>query len=230
MLIATHDTLANPGILDTRSLPRKFLGRVMPVPRGAGAGLWFRLAVEIQPLRYTAELLPFIVAPLMFRDLATQVMQAPALMVITVAVVELKLLRLSSAARRRAVDADEAARRLGTLAFRARACLRRIAARHDLSEGDLRLVVEQSELARIAPLTIVSVQAEAPKPHVLALDAADRAVLAEGLFDADFTERDLLAVNHRDDTYLRDIAQDARAVSAHARLAARLQQRAAAAS
>ncbi|MGS4946260.1 hypothetical protein ACVDG3_12330 [Meridianimarinicoccus sp. RP-17] len=230
MLIVTHDTLANPGILDTRSLPKKFLGRVMPVPRGAGAGLWLRLAVEIQPLRYTAELLPFIVAPLMVRDLATQVMQAPALMVITVAVVELKLLRLSAAARSRAVGADEAARRLDTLAFRARACLRRIAARHDMAEGELRLVVEQSELARIAPLTLVSVQADHPKPRVLPLDADDRAVLAEGLFDADFTERDLLAVNHSDSTYLRDITQQARAVSAHARLAARLDQRAAAAS
>lgn len=230
MLIVTHDTLANPGILDTRSLPRKFFGRVMPVPRGAGAALWLRLMVEIQPLRYTAELLPFIVAPLVFRDLATQVMQAPALMVITVAVVELKLLRLSAAARARAVDADTADRRRDTLAFRARACLRRIAARHDMTAGELRLVVEQSELARVAPLTLVSVQTDQPKPRVLPLDPADRAILTEGLFDAAFTERDLLAVNHRDQTYLRDIAQDARAVSAHARLAARLDQRAAAAS
>lgn len=228
MLIVTHDTLANPGILDTRSLPKKFLGRVMPVPRGAGARQWLRLAVEIQPLRYTAELLPFILAPLLFRDLATQVMQAPALMIVTVAVLELKVLRLSRAARDRAVDPDTADRRRDTLAFRARACLRRIAARHDLRDGELRLVVEQSELARIAPLTLVSVQTDTPKPRVLPLDAQDRAILTEGLFDADFTERDLLAVNHRDQTYLRDIVQVARAVSAHARLAARLDQLAAA--
>jgi hypothetical protein len=230
MLIVTHDTLANPGILETRSLPKKFLGRVMPVPRGHGVAGWLRLLLEIQPLRYTAELLHFIVAPLVFRDLATQVMQAPALMVITVAVVELKLLRLSHAARDRAVDADTADRRRDTLAFRARACLRRIAARHDIAEGDLRLVVEQSELARVAPLTLVSVQADSPKPHVLALDDADRAILTDGLFDADFTERDLLAVNHRDSTYLRDVTIAARAVSAHARLAARLDKRAATAS
>jgi hypothetical protein len=96
-----------------------------------------------------------------------------------------------------------------------------------MSEGVLRLVVEQSELARVAPLTLVSVQTDQPKPRLLSLDAADRAVLA-GLFDADLTERDLLAVNHRDDLYVRDIAQEARAVSAHARLAALLENREAA--
>ena len=90
------------------------------------------------------------------------------------------------------------------------------------------MVIEQSELARIAPLTLVSVQTDQPGPRLLALDEGDRAVLREGLFDADLTERDLLAVNHRDDLYIRDIAQEARAVSAHARLAAALEKRQAA--
>jgi hypothetical protein len=36
-----------------------------------------------------------------------------------------------------------------------------------------------------------------------------------------------LAVNHRDEQYLRDVAQEARAVSTHGRLAAFLEQRAA---
>lgn len=228
MLIVTRDTLANPGILETRSLPKKFLGRVLLRPRAQGSRIWLRYLVEIQPLRYVVTLAPFIVAPLMFRDLATPVMQAPALMLILVAVVEMRVLRLSQSERDRAVDPAEADRRRDTLAFRARACLRRIAARHGLTEGELRLVVEQSDLARIAPLTLVSVQTDRPKPHVLPLDDADRAVLADGLFDAEFTERDLLAVNHRERTYLRDIAQDTRAVSAHARLAAFLDQRAAA--
>ena len=62
----------------------------------------------------------------------------------------------------------------------------------------------------------------------LSLDEGDRAALAD-LFDPDLTERDLLAVNHRDDLYIRDIAQEARAVSAHARLAAALEKRAGAA-
>lgn len=153
------------------------------------------------------------------RDLAVPVMQAPALMVILVVLVELKVLRLTTQARAGQVGP---ARRLDALAFRRRSCLRGIAARRDLREGALRLVVEQSELARIAPLTLVSVQSGTPLPHVLALDRKDRELLSKGLFDDAFTERDLVAVNHRDNRYVREVAQESRAVSAHARLAALL--------
>lgn len=224
MLIVTDATIANRGVLETSSLPKKFFGRVMLFPRGAGVRVWLRLIVEIQLLRYLVTLLPFVAAPLLYPNLALPVMEAPALMLVLVGVVELRVLGLSKSARARQVTADEAARRLDTLAFRARACLRRIAARHDMAEGQLHLVVEQSELARIAPLTLVSVQTETPDPHLLALDDQDRAILLAGLFDAGFTEGDLLAVNHRDDLYLRDIVQEARAVSAHTRLAAYLEQ------
>jgi hypothetical protein len=227
MLIVTDATIANRGVLETRSLPKKFFGRVQLVPRHAGVGLWLRLIVELQLLRYLAALIPFVALPLMSRDLAAPVTQAPLAMLVVIGLVEMKVLRLSPAGRRRAVGEDEAARRLDTLAFRARACLRRIAARHDIAEGELRLVIEQSELARIPPLTLVSVQTDTPGPRLLALDEADRAVLAD-LFDAELTERDLLAVNHREDRYIRDIAQEARAVSAHARLAAYLDKQAAA--
>ncbi len=224
MLIVTDATIANARVLETRSLPKKFLGRVQLVPKGAGLSLWARMIVEIQILRYLGALLPFVVIPLMSRDLALPVTQAPLAMLVVIALVELKVLRLSKAARAGLVDADEAARRLDTLAFRARAALRRIAARQGIAEGQLRLVVEQSELARIAPLTLVSVQTDRPAPRLLSLDAQDSAAL-DGLFDAALTEADLLAVNHRDDRYIRDIAQEARAVSAHARLAAALEKR-----
>jgi hypothetical protein len=227
MLIVTEATIANSGVLETRSLPKKFFGRVQLVPKGAGPGLWLRLIVEIQLLRYLSALLPFVAFPLMSRDLALPVTQAPLAMLVVIAFFEMKVLRLSKAGRERAVDGDEADRRLDALAFRAKACLRRIAARHDLTEGQLRLVIEQSELARIPPLTLVSVQTDTPEPRLLSLDAEDRAGLAD-LFDADLTERDLLAVNHREDRYIRDIAQDARGVSAHARLAAFLEKREAA--
>lgn len=223
MLILTKATLWNPGVLETRSLPKKFLGRVLIIPVTASFRVWGRLLVEMQLIRFTVTLLPFALPPLMVRDLAVPVMQAPALMVILVVLVELKVLRLSPKARAAAVGPDEAARRLDTLAFRARACLRRIAARHDLREGALRLVVEQSDLARIPPLTLVSVQSDTPEPRVLPLDAEDRALLSTGLFDETFTERDLLAANHRDKRYVREVAQEARAVSAHARLAALLE-------
>lgn len=227
MLILTHATMWNPGVLETKSLPKKFLGRVPVLPAQAGLATWARLLVEMQLLRFLVTLLPFAVTPIMSRDLAVPVMQAPALMVVLVLLVEIKVLRLGPKGRARQVNADEAARRLDTLAFRARSCLRRIAARHDLQEGTLRLVVEQSELARVPPLTLVSVQGDTPDPHVLRLDAEDREVLRQGLFDRDLTERDLLAVNHRDNRYIREIAQETRAVSAHARLAALLERTAA---
>jgi hypothetical protein len=227
MLILTDATMRNPGVLETRSLPKKFLGRVLVVPLNAGLRTWVRLLVEMQPLRFLITLMPFAISPILVRDLAVPVMQAPALMVILVLLVEIKVLRLSAKARAKQVGTDEAARRLDTLAFRGRSCLRRIAARHDLQEGTLRLVVEQSELARIPPLTLVSVQSDLPVPHVVRLDREDREVLTQGLFDATFTERDLLAVNHRDNRYVREISQEARAVSAHARLAARLERTAA---
>ena len=73
------------------------------------------------------------------------------------------------------------------------------------------------------PLTLVSVQSDTPEPRVLPLDAEDRALLSTGLFDETFTERDLLAANHRDKRYVREVTQEARAVSAHARLAALLE-------
>lgn len=227
MLILTNATMWNPGVLETRSLPKKFLGRVLVVPLNAGLRTWGRLLVEMSVLRFLVTLMPFAISPILVRDLAVPVMQAPVLMVILVLLVEMKVLRLTAKARARQVGPDEAARTLDTLAFRGRSCLRRIAARHDLGEGTLRLVVEQSELARIAPLTLVSVQSDTPGPHVLRLDPEDRDLLSEGLFDASLTERDLLAVNHRDNRYIREITQEARAVSAHARLAALLERTAA---
>ncbi len=223
MLILTDATLCNPGVLETRSLPKKFLGRVFIAPSTTSFRIWGRLLVEMQFLRFMVTLMPFALTPMMARDLAVPVMQAPALMVLLIVLVELKVLRLTARARAAQVGPDEAARRLDALSFRARDCLRRIAARHDLREGALRLVLEQSELARIPPLTLVSVQSDTPRPHVLALDPDDRDILGKGLFDDALSERDLLAANHRDNLYLREITQETRAVSAHARLAALLE-------
>lgn len=221
MLIVTKDTIANRSALDTSSLPKQFLGRALVVPRDWGQIL--RMIVELQALRYLVTLAPFIIAPLMSRNLAMPVMQAPALMLVLIAFVELKVLRLSKSARAKLLDADQMDRRLDTLTFRARACLRKIAAQQGITSGQLRLVIEQSELARLPPLTLVSVQSESPNPHLLTLDPVARAVLQDGLFDDQFSEHDLLAVNHHADVYLRDIAQEAGAVSAQTRLAAYLQ-------
>lgn len=224
MLIVCDDTIRNKGVLETRSLPKKFMGRVQVLPRGASVGLWGRLIVEMQLVRYLAALLPFGILPFLSADAALGVTQAPLAMVVVIGVVELRVLRLTDTQRERLMDADEAARRMDTLRFRARAVLRQIAARHGIAEGQLRLVVEQSDLARIVPLTFVTVQSATPEPHVVALDAGDRAVLEGGLFDAEFSERDLLALNQFENDFVREIEQDARGVSAHARLAAMLDQ------
>ncbi|KPQ17231.1 MAG: hypothetical protein HLUCCO18_05260 [Rhodobacteraceae bacterium HLUCCO18] len=225
MLIVAPRTIANAGVLETRSLPKKFFGRVQLVPKGASLGLWARLILEIQFLRYIAALVPFIAFPFMSNELALPVTQAPLAMVLVIAVVEMRVLRLSDRARERLVTEDDAARRLDAFAFRARAALRRIAARHGIAEGEILLVAEQSELARVPPLTLVSVQSAVPGPHLLDLDAEDRAILEETLFDEDLTERMLHDVNMREGQPIREVRIEARSVSAHARLAAALKAR-----
>jgi hypothetical protein len=225
MLIVAPQTIANAGVLETRSLPKKFFGRVQLFPKGAGLGLWARLILEIQFLRYMAALVPFIAIPFMSNDLALPVTQAPLAMVLVIALVEMRVLRLSDRARQRLVTDDEAARRLDAFTFRARAALRRIAARRGIAEGEIMLVAEQSELARVPPVTLVSVQSAVPEPHVLDLDAEDRAILQETLFDAELTERMLHAVNMREGQPIREVRIEARSVSAHARLAAALKER-----
>lgn len=225
MIIVSPSTISNSKVLETRTVPKKMLGRIALYPKAAGWRIWARLIVEVQLLRYLLALLPFAGIPFMRNDLALPITQAPIAMLMVIGVVEMRGLRYSKKERARRVDDDEAARRLDQLAFRARAILRKIAARHGLSEGTLHLVMEQSELARIPPLTLVSVQTDTPTPHLLSLDAADREAIDTGLFDSDFDERALAAVNQKEEVFLRDVAQEARGVSAHARLSALLDQR-----
>jgi hypothetical protein len=94
-----------------------------------------------------------------------------------------------------------------------------------MSEGELALVLEQSELARVTPLTLVSVQSPTPGPHVLDLDAEERAILETRLFDDDLTERMLHNANLREDRHIREVKVAAESVSAHARLAAWMDRR-----
>lgn len=219
MIILSPDTVLNPSTLETRSIPKKVIGRVQILPRGAGLGAWMRLVLEVQLLRYLAALFPFLVLIFMSRDMALPVTQAPLAMILVIGVIELKVFRLSKGAREKLLTEEEADRIHDEFAFRAKAALRRIAARHELTVGDLRLIAEQSELARVPPLTFVSVQMAEPEPQVMALTKEDRAVLEE-LFDATLTERDLHRANLRRDDVIRDIRIDASGVSAHARLAA----------
>lgn len=224
MFVVTRDTIVGRAPLDMRSLPRKFLGRVLVIPRaGAGWGVIWRLVFEMQMLRYFVALAPFLVAMLVWPHLALPIAQAPLAMILFIALIETKLLTYTPEARKALLPEAEAGRILDTLTFRARGLLPAIAARHGIEAGRLHLVVEQSEIARIAPLTLVSVQAEDP-PRILDLSQTDRAEIGT-LFDAELTEKMLHKVNARDRSYIRDIALEARSVSAHTRMAARIKAR-----
>jgi hypothetical protein len=223
VFILTPETIWNPHVLEMRQVPRRVFGRVMIFPRrDAGTGLWLRLIFEMEVLRYLLALVPFLLAAVMYPRYAGAIAQAPLPMLIVIYFFEVKVLRLPPAAAKALASEAEVERGLDLLRVRAVAVLSRIAAGRGLVEGRLHLVVEQSEIWRMPPLTLVSVQSEAgPKsrPEVVRLSAAERGMLA-GLFDAAFSERDLLRINLASKECLRDVGFDVRGVSAHARLAA----------
>ena len=155
--------------------------------------------------------------------------QAPILMVLLIGVVEMRLLRLSPRARAALCTETEAARVLDLLSARGRTILTRIAAARDLGPGRLHLVVEQSELARIAPLTYVSLQHEPDegRPAVLALTAAEEGMIRSTLMSGDLGEAALWRANARTGEMLRMVTLDTAAVSAHARLQVLMERQAA---
>ncbi len=222
MWIVTPDTVRNPDALRVRQLPRRFFKRVTLIPRGrVSAGMWLRILAEFQVLRYTLPLLPVVAIGLVWTNTALALSQAPLLMFLLIWWVEMRLLRVPAGRRRALIDPDAAARGLDLLHVRAKAVLTRVAAARGMRAGQLHLVVEQSELGRLPPLTYVSVQSE-EGPAVITLDPAERALIATDLFQPPLDERVLHRINQAEDVFLRDIALDARQVSAHARLAAAL--------
>lgn len=222
MFIVTHTTIRNPRILNVRQLPRKFFGRVTVWPRASERfGMWLRRIIEFQSVRYVLELSPLIVIGALWNVAALPIAQAPILMVGIIWLVEMRVLRVPKSRQRRLVDPAEAARALDLLKVQSRDVLTRIAALRGLRRGQLHLVVEQSVLWRLTPLTYVTVQSE-DGPEVLNLSPEEQALIKERLFQGKLTERLLQRVNHAENTFLRDISFDTRGVSAHARLEAAL--------
>lgn len=225
LFVLAPEVVWNPAILKFSSAPRKILQRGLLFPKGeAGAGLKFRLVVESQFVRYFVTLIPFIAAGVTWPQLALPLGSAPILMLIAIGLVELRLLRIPAHQRAAVMSEAEAARVLDTLTFRGRRVLTELAARRGVEAGTLYLVIEQSDLARIPPLTLVSLQCDAGKSRLVPLTAADRAVVRAELFDAGFTEAALAQANQREGVFFRSVAFEARGVSAHARLAAVLDQ------
>ncbi len=222
MLIVTHDTIRNPVILEVRQLPRKFVERVTVWPRGPiGLGGLLRILAEFQLMRYLLWLLPLVVIGMTWRQTALPLSQAPILMFVLIWWMEMRVLRVPPARREKLIDADAAERGLDLLRVQARAVLTKIAAGRGLREGQLRLVVEQSPLSWLTPLTYVTVQSE-DGPEVVSLTPEERAIIEAGLFRAPLTEKLLHRINASQDEFLREIMLDARSVSAHARLEAAL--------
>lgn len=222
MHILTHTTLRNPAILKVRQLPRKFFGRVAVWPRGPlGAGTFLRLIIEFQAVRYVLTLSPFIFIGLSWNALALPMAQAPVLMIFMIWFVEMRILRVSKVRRPKLMEGAQAERMIDLLRVQSRAALTQIAAAREMKRGELHLVVEQSELWRLAPLTFVSVQSD-EGPEVVRLSTTEQEIITQTLFQPPLTEKVLQRVNQSQGIFLRDITFDARGVSAHARLAAAL--------
>lgn len=224
MFIVCPSTIINASALETQNAPKRMLGRITLLPRrGIGAGTLLRLIFEIQILRYLVPLIPFVIAMIVWPHLALPISQAPVPMLIVIAVVETKVLSIKPDARESLISDADMARGEDALRFNATRILTRMAANRDLTEGEIMLVVEQSEMARVPPLTLVSVQSVTPKAAVLDLSSEEQDVLRETLFDAENTERQMHLVALRQNENLRSVTLDVSTVSAHARMAALMQ-------
>jgi hypothetical protein len=220
MFIISPATVLNSSALETRQIPRRFFGRVTLIPtRGAGLGLTLRMIFEVELLRYLGALLPFVAAALVWRESALAIAQAPLIMFLVVYGVETRFLRLTPARRATLLEPGEAERGLDLLRVRALSILSRIATGRGLMSGQLHLVVEQSDLARIAPLTFVSVQS-GDGPELLRLTTEEEALIRDTLFQPPLTERAFHRITLAEDEQVRDVVLDMRTISAHARLSA----------
>jgi len=220
MFVISQATVQNRSALEMREIPRIFLGRVFMWPRAEGGWrLKLRLIFEIEGLRYFAELAPFALLALIWREQAIGVAQAPALMLLMIFVIEMRVLRPTAQARDRMMDAAQRDRLLDLLAVRGRAILTKIAAGRRMAEGTLHLVIEQSELARVAPLSLVSVQGS-QGPEIIDLTAAERALIRETLFAEPLTERAMHRLSLARNQSLHSVELEARSIPAHARMAA----------
>ncbi|MEL7012810.1 MAG: hypothetical protein AAFO72_05975 [Pseudomonadota bacterium] len=228
LFILSPETVWNASALSFPSAPRKILERITLWPtRRAGRGLFWRIVFESQILRFSLALMPFVLVMLIWPAMALPVSQAPILMLIFIGFIELRVLRVPRHKRSDVTTPEAAARALDTLNFKGRDLLARIAARRGIDEGELYLVVDQSDLAGVSPLTLVSVQTSYGKTRLLPLDAEERSWIADTLFDEAFTEEQLHKANLRENEFMRSVAFNTSAVTAQARLDALLAQPAA---
>ncbi len=221
LFILSPDVVWNPSVLNFPTAPRKILERGLILPRrDVSWGFIARAIFESQVLRFVIALLPFGIAAIAWPAAALPISQAPLIMLVTIGIVELRVLRIPREKRKQMATEADAARTLDSLNFRGRRILAQLAASRGIETGMIYLVVEQSDMVRVPPMTIVSLQLDEGKSRLVPLTAEERAIIRDGLFDDDFTERDLFLANQREGQPFRSVAFEARGVSAHARLAA----------
>jgi hypothetical protein len=180
--------------------------------------VFWRILLEYPFVRYAIVLFPIPVAILIWPELALPISGAPLLMFLIVLWVEGNVLSIPTATRRRALmDRAEVDRGIDLLRERMRAAVVRIAAGRGLSTGALTLVVEQSPMAAIRPLTLASLRDETGRVLPLSADEADA---VRGVLGADLDARRLHRINLADNRMLRAVTVEAAGISAHARLAA----------
>ncbi|MBM7067990.1 hypothetical protein [Actibacterium sp. 188UL27-1] len=223
IFVLTHDAVRRPKLLKTRHIPRKVIGRGIPLwPKtGLRHRLAWRLMLEWALARYFAALLPFPMAILIWPSLALPISAAPLLMFAAIYAVEMRVLAVPNAKAREAlIDQAAADRVMDVVRLGSVDALTRIAAGRGLEEGLLHLVIEQSALARVPPLTIISVQQTLDGTRFVDLDHAEQHMIQDVLFSHGLDEGDLQRTNLRENVFLRAVELDPRSISAHARLQA----------
>lgn len=230
--LLTPDRLIRPGELKPARVPIR-ISRVgtglRPRLSPLGATFW-RFMLEKPFPRYMAALTPIVLVMLIWPDISLPVSQAPVPMFMLIFVIETRVLSIpTEAGRKRLIDPDAAGRALDLFQQRGTEILTGFAARAGVQDGPLVLVVEQSRMARVPPLTFVSIQQRHGETAVLTPDAVALSALETELFGGDLPEKLLQRVNLSQNIFLRTVELDPATISAHARLDALAVQRAAAA-
>jgi len=223
IVFLTPGGILNPSLLTTKSVPRRVLSLgLLVLPRAAPwRGVFWRAVLEHALMRYAIALSPFLAAMAIWPALALPIAQAPLLMFLTIWLFERYVLSIADPGKRRAlIGEDEAGRVLDRVRVAAEGALTRLAAAREMTAGTLHLVIEQSEQARIPPLTLVSVLHETDRVAFVGLNRTERAGIASALFGRDGEERALHLANLAEGRHIRQFSIEPATISAHARLAA----------
>ncbi len=216
ILVLAPSTIFNRRTLQARRFPGRFAAPQRPLPRRLlfSSAFW-RMAAESAMLRNGAAVAPIPAAVLVAPDLVTASLALSPILLFLTLFAEGNLVPV----RARSGDEDQVARVLDLLRLRGRTVLTKIAAGRGILAGRLTLVVEQSSLARLPPITRISVLGGA-EGRVLDLTAEEQHMIRETLFAEGLGEAALLRVNLVEKKPMREVSLEASSVSAHARLAA----------